>query len=374
MPMGINDLNSIMSVDPAMFQSALQMRDQSMAASDLANQAATLKNQFDTENNPLLLQHQGLMNTARQLNNASQSMENNVRSSSLEQEKEARRQKFIANASDDELKTMLSDAQAMGVRAAATGDQTLIDKSERMRKASWAELDKREKADAEQKKAETMAASRETVAETAAGARKYAADQAKAAADARNAAIANKAKDNPKNAEAAAVHYQMLADTETDPNEQAKYAQLAKNYGQYSMALKNAAAGTKPDMTQFGIQTNPVQMGIGAPGPVVARPATGAGGAANQVPAISNDVFNQDAGSAPSTPARDAQQQASDIAALQRELKNPSLSAEGRRVMQAQLDATLKKAGGLPPGAVQIGTSGGKPVYQTPDGQRFIGK
>ena len=28
--------------------------------------------------------------------------------------------------------------------------------------------------------------------------------------------------------------------------------------------------------------------------------------------------------------------------------------------------------GGLPPGAVQIGTSGGKPVYQTPDGKQFI--
>jgi len=28
----------------------------------------------------------------------------------------------------------------------------------------------------------------------------------------------------------------------------------------------------------------------------------------------------------------------------------------------------------LPKGAVQIGTSGGKPVYQTPDGKKFIGK
>lgn len=28
----------------------------------------------------------------------------------------------------------------------------------------------------------------------------------------------------------------------------------------------------------------------------------------------------------------------------------------------------------LPPGAVQVGTSGGKPVYQTPDGKKYIGK
>ena len=31
-------------------------------------------------------------------------------------------------------------------------------------------------------------------------------------------------------------------------------------------------------------------------------------------------------------------------------------------------------ASGLPAGAKQIGTSGGKPVYQTPDGKRFIGE
>jgi hypothetical protein len=41
--------------------------------------------------------------------------------------------------------------------------------------------------------------------------------------------------------------------------------------------------------------------------------------------------------------------------------------------------ATNKAAGksavpSLPPGAVQIGTSNGKPVYQTPDGKKFIAK
>jgi hypothetical protein len=35
---------------------------------------------------------------------------------------------------------------------------------------------------------------------------------------------------------------------------------------------------------------------------------------------------------------------------------------------------TVKPLSTLPPGARQIGTSGGKPVYETPDGKRFIGQ
>lgn len=35
---------------------------------------------------------------------------------------------------------------------------------------------------------------------------------------------------------------------------------------------------------------------------------------------------------------------------------------------------TTAAVSGLPAGAVKIGTSGGKPVYQTPDGKKFIGE
>ena len=35
-------------------------------------------------------------------------------------------------------------------------------------------------------------------------------------------------------------------------------------------------------------------------------------------------------------------------------------------------DKTRVRINNLPAGAVQIGTSGGKPVYQTPDGRKFL--
>jgi hypothetical protein len=48
----------------------------------------------------------------------------------------------------------------------------------------------------------------------------------------------------------------------------------------------------------------------------------------------------------------------------------PSAPAAGAQPAPGAPKATVKA---LPPGAKQIGTSGGKPVYQTPDGKRFIG-
>ena len=39
-----------------------------------------------------------------------------------------------------------------------------------------------------------------------------------------------------------------------------------------------------------------------------------------------------------------------------------------------QVQPPAQASASLPPGAKQVGTSGGKPVYQTPDGKRFIGE
>jgi len=42
------------------------------------------------------------------------------------------------------------------------------------------------------------------------------------------------------------------------------------------------------------------------------------------------------------------------------------LPGQGRRTQPAPVSS-------LPQGSKQIGTSGGKPVYQTPDGRKFLG-
>jgi hypothetical protein len=60
----------------------------------------------------------------------------------------------------------------------------------------------------------------------------------------------------------------------------------------------------------------------------------------------------------------------------------PSAAYEKAKTLRA-LTATIREdaapkpesaTAGLPKGAKQIGTSGGKPVYETPDGKRFIQK
>ncbi len=68
----------------------------------------------------------------------------------------------------------------------------------------------------------------------------------------------------------------------------------------------------------------------------------------------------------------------------ERDRRRAAIDAERTR-LHAESDALGKRIGGgpaaapkatlnaLPAGARQIGTSGGKPVYQTPDGKRFIG-
>jgi len=63
---------------------------------------------------------------------------------------------------------------------------------------------------------------------------------------------------------------------------------------------------------------------------------------------------------------RELQAQAKTIAA---ELRRRGMPADPAAPVPAPAQPTIKA---LPPGAKQIGTSGGKPVYQTPDGRRFI--
>lgn len=54
------------------------------------------------------------------------------------------------------------------------------------------------------------------------------------------------------------------------------------------------------------------------------------------------------------------------------EPEKPAVKREAGQSKPAQDKATNKTLSSLPPGAKQVGTSGGKPVYQTPDGKKFI--
>lgn len=56
---------------------------------------------------------------------------------------------------------------------------------------------------------------------------------------------------------------------------------------------------------------------------------------------------------------------------IQTHYDNWKKAVQGAAVIHEQ-GAMGKPPAGIPPGSVQIGTSGGKPVYQTPDGQKLI--
>lgn len=260
-----------------------QFNQGALQQQNLTNTGLGLKNLYESQINPLQVQQQALTNTG--LVNANDISGVNARNAKdLEPEqKEAQRQKYLAQMDEESLKSLTAKGESLSIRGASTGDADMEARGKKMMEAGRAELKNRNAQQAASDKAAATAEGRlqGVLAQVqGAGDRNDATNASRERiAQGRNAAIAAKANGDPKNAEAAAVHYQMLADTDPDPEERAKAAEMAKKYGAYSMALKNAQGGIKPDITQFGIQTNPVNLGVGTPsaaplrGPAPAGPS-----------------------------------------------------------------------------------------------------
>ncbi len=244
-----------------------QFAQQGLAQGAAELEAKALANMFTAQNNPMRLEEQALRNTGMGFENTIQGVKSRSAVDLEEEEKAARRAKLLSAASEDDLKKLQSQAEAEMLNP----DPAVQARGQKKLEGSWQELQRRAKAADDLAKAKVIGDGRMAVAGVREGGadRRNDADNAAAlqraqlSAASREKNIAGKANGSLPNAEKAAVSFQMQADNEEDPTERARLAQLAKQYAAYSVALRNATSGSKPDLAAFGIQTNPVVLGIG---------------------------------------------------------------------------------------------------------------
>jgi hypothetical protein len=284
----ISELHQLQFLPPAQFDQANrqiglanQFGTQGLEQGAANLQQSNLQNLYQEQADPMRLEGLRLGNIGTGFDNQSKGVKADLDVSLQAENKAAQRAKMLATASDEDLKRLMAQAQAEMLNP----DEAIAARGKKKMEASWEETTRRNKAADELKKTQVSADARlEGIREAQTNMNlrntetvQGAAERARIAADAKNKAIANKANGNPKNAENAAVYYQMQSDATDDPEEKARNAELAVKYGKYSLALKSANAGTKPDITQFGIATNPVNMGVGAqtPGGKAAYTTTG---------------------------------------------------------------------------------------------------
>lgn len=373
------ELGQMEFMSPMAFQQAqnqiglanqFQQQNLGLGAQDL--QAKTLANQFSEQANPMRLQGLGLDNEAKTNANVLGGIDARTAAALEPEAKAAKRQALLAKASEDELKQLLSTAEKEYMSddplVSKRGENKLLHtKAELTRRNSAADALERAQAQAEARLQGIQMAQEGQSGRTAAT---NASRESIAAGNisAKERALQAKAQGNPKTAEAAAVKYQMEADMEEDPTEKARLAQLAKQYGAYSMALKNAQAGTKPDMAQFGFTTNPVNMGVGAVNPAPAvRPTPGgnsglAGGGANDQQNILLQEYSK------TTDPRDRE-------ALTRELQRSGYRGPlpGQQPAGQPKQAPAGPAIKAPAGRVVI-YKDGKPVGSVPEAQAEAAK
>lgn len=369
---GLNELAQMEFMSPMAFQQAQdqiklanQFQQQNLATGEQDLQTKTLANQFAEQANPMKLQQLGLQNEGTRNDNAISGV--NARTAvALEPEaKAAKRQQLLAKASEDELNQLLAVAQ----KEYMSDDPAVSKRGENKLIHTKAELTRRNAAGDALEKANAQAQARLQgiqMAQEGMSSRTAATNASRESIAAqKERALQAKAQGNPKTAEAAAVKFQMESDMEDDPVEKARLAQLSKQYGAYSMALKNAQAGTKPDMAQFGFTTNPVNMGVGGTNPAPAvRPTPGgdsglSGGGANDQQNILLQEYSK-----LTNPA--------DKAAVERELRRagykgtlPGSQPSGQPAQAPAGPATAPKA---PPGRVVI-YKDGKAVGSVPEAQ-----
>jgi hypothetical protein len=287
-----SDLGQMEFMAPMAFQQAQnqiglanQFQQQNLATGEQDLQAKTLANQFSQQANPMRLQGLGLENEGKKNANTLSGIDARTAMALEPEAKAARRQALLTKASEDELKQLMSTAE----KEYMSDDPVVSKRAENKLLHTKAELTRRNAAADALERAQASAEARLQGIQLAQDAQTGRTQMTNASRESlaarKEAALQAKAQGNPKTAEAAAIKFQMEADMEDDPAEKARLAQLAKQYGAYSMALKNAQAGTKPDMAQFGFTTNPVNMGVGGVNPAPTRQAGGgsglAGGGAN---------------------------------------------------------------------------------------------
>lgn len=356
---------------------ANQFAQQGLESGALNNQAQTLANQFAEQMNPLRVDQQTLNNEGIGFDNMSKGVKARTDVELEDEEKKARRQKLLAQASDDDLKALQAQAEAQMLHP----DPAIREVGRKKLEGSWAETQRRLKAADDLKKTEMIVGGRQSVAETNAGARTESAEiAAEGRRDAAKAKTANTADfetlmmkygNNPvKAAELRAQRGEALLMNGDAEGAQRQFALAAQARQRAAEDATNKGLAT-PSIDIPSVANLPARPSPTAGAPVGLPPAqfTTNGNEATSVRNAMGGIMN-----GPQTETRRA---AVDVQAVEAELaktKNP----EVRRVLQEQLDkerAYLKQQMGnkapvpaAPAGRVII-YKDGKPVGSVPQAQ-----
>lgn len=322
-------------------------------------QTTLMNNQFQQQNDPTRLA-QGLATLqTSNLNNTAQQFTNDVNSSTKDEQIAAKRAKYVADLSDEQLKDSLNTAQKWML----SDDPEKQQKGSDMYMRSAAEQSARAKALDTQDNTRIAIGGKVDVAKVNAGAKiaglTLTAESAERINNLKDAtqrqAILAKLQMAPPSVLAAQTT--AAAMRTTDDTERAQLLEQANIYQKMAIEAKTPPAGISIPATS-GLPSAASQVApIAVPASAVRKQGTqpvpgnapnGAGGAGNQTPPIANEVFNQNSGNPATVPQQSAQQQ-SDILAIQKELSDPRIKPEVRKVLQQQLQATLNQAQSAPP-------------------------
>lgn len=366
----IAELGQMEFMAPAAFQQANQQiglanqfAQQGLQGGEMDLKSKMLSNMFAEQANPLKIQGLGLDNTMSQLKNDILGVDSRVSAATEEEQKLAKKAKFLAEADEGTLKQVMARGEAMSLhpdpKVKARGDQMLQD--------SWAEQQRRAKAADALKQAEVAGGIRlEGIRTQQAGAD----GRTQAIIDGQNqrAAAAAKAKGearlNPKeNFQQAITRYLGEANRATTPEARQAALDAIADIQNMNLAERNAQAGIKPDLNEFGVKTNPVVTGvptsIRAPlGQTTPMPAQQPGfDSETQLRAQNAYGVENDADVAAA-----ARRQ---IASIEKEMQNPKLDAPSKAAMKQQADqlrfqlsqnpgAKAAPAASFPSGAVDM--------------------
>lgn len=371
----LTELQNAQFVDPMFFgqvQNQIGLGNQfaqqglEKGAADLQQQV--LANLFAEQNNPQRVEQQRLQNEGLGYDNQSKGVQARTDVELEGESKVAKRAKLLASASDDDLKRLQAQAEAEMLNP----DPAVQARGQKKLEGSWQELQRRAKAADSLKQAEAAAGGKLAVAriqQEGANERNIRDNETRLRnQQSKDQAALQKANGSAPNAEKAAVRAQLLADEADDEQTRAYYLDQARRLSAYSMALKNASAGTKIDMEQFGLQTNPVNVGVGQAG--VPRPAgvprtDGAGGPV-RVPAATQAARDVGTVETLRTELRDAE-------ASLAQAKRNGAPASAIKELETITDG-LKREIGRAPAAAKAAAPAGAPAPGTVyKGYRFKG-
>lgn len=265
----IAELGQMEFMAPAAFQQANQQiglanqfAQQGLQGGEMDLKSKMLSNMFAEQANPLKIQGLGLDNTMSQLKNDILGIDSRVSAATEEEQKLAKKAKFLAEADEGTLKQVMARGEAMSLhpdpKVKARGDQMLQD--------SWAEQQRRQKAKDELEKAKVIGDGRLEGIQLA---QRGATERTQMTQDAmdRRALEAAKAKGaarmNPKeNFQQAITRNLEAARNATTPEARQAALDAVADLQNMNLAERNAQAGNKPDLNEFGVKTNPVVTGV----------------------------------------------------------------------------------------------------------------